>query len=70
MCTTLKPHLHGFTRAYIYNVAGLQLSRLVVGIIIAVGNDDVVEKVQSHDVAGVLQALRQVVVAFAGREAS
>ena len=42
----------------------------VVGEVVAVGDDDVVHEVDAHQLAGALDALGQLVVPPAGREAA
>ena len=53
----------------LFSATGLQKSEysfLVIAIIMSVSHDDVVEKVDAHDVTGLLNVLGQMVVLFTG----
>ena len=46
----------------------LQFTLLVVGVVVAVGDDDVVHEADAHQLAGTMDAAGQLVVGVAGRE--
>ena len=46
----------------------LAFANLVIGEVLPVGDDDVIQKVNAHQLAGSFDAFCQVIIIFAGRK--